>query len=108
MRWDRHQSGRQPFDEREEATLIVNNVESLLRVCSGDPDEVTHVITSCAEVRRQRLEWEGDEDRSRHVLSVSVALGVKGIGNLFGSIPNDDPRYDPDLAATGRARGWSG
>lgn len=105
LRWDRHQSGREPFDEREEATLIANNVESLLRICSGDPDRVTQVITAWAELRRERLEWEGDEDRSRHVAIVWQALGVKGVGNLFGSIPNDDPTYDPDLAAVGRARG---
>jgi predicted nucleic acid-binding Zn-ribbon protein len=105
LRWDRHRSGREPFAEREEATLIANNVESLLRICSGDPDRVTQVITAWAELRRERLEWEGDEDRSRHVVTVWQALGVKGVGNLFGSIPSDDPTYDPDLAAAGRARG---
>jgi hypothetical protein len=42
------------------------------------------------------------------VSSIWLALGVKGVGNLFGSIPNDDPTYDPDLAAEGRARGWRG
>jgi hypothetical protein len=108
LRWDWHLSGRRPFDEREDATLIANNVDSLLRVCSGDPDKVRHVITAWAELRRERLEWEGDEDRSQHVASVWLALGVKGVGNLFGSIPTDDPNYDPDLATAGRARGWRG
>jgi hypothetical protein len=108
LRWDWHLSGRRPFDEREDASLIANNVDSLLRVCSGDRDKVRHVITSWAELRRERLEWEGDEDRSQHVASVWLALGVKGVGNLFGSIPNDDPNYDSDLAAAGRSRGWRG
>jgi hypothetical protein len=106
LRWDWRRSGRKPFDQREDATLIANNIESLLRVCSNDPGEVTQVITSWAEVRQQRLEGGADEDRSRHVASVCRALGVKGVGNLFGSIPNDDPSFDPDLAAAGRARGW--
>lgn len=107
-RWDRHRSGRESFDEGDEAILIANNVESLLRVCSGDPDTVTQVITAWAQLRRERLEWEGDEDRSRHVASVWQALGVKGVGNMIGSIPKDDPTYDPDLAAAGRARGLRG
>ncbi|MDQ4107847.1 MAG: hypothetical protein M3138_03445 [Actinomycetota bacterium] len=108
LRWDWHLSGRTPFDEREDATLIANNVDSLLRVCSGDPDKVRQVITTWAELRRERLDWEGDEDRSQHVAAVWQSLGVKGVGNLFGSIPNDDPNYDPDLAAAGRARSWRG
>jgi hypothetical protein len=33
---------------------------------------------------------------------------VIGVGNPFGTIPNDEPIYDPDLAAEGRARGWRG
>jgi hypothetical protein len=108
LRWDWQLSGRTPVDEREDATLIANNVDSLLRVCSGDPDKVRQVVTAWAELRRERLEWEGDEDRSQHVAAVWQAIGVKGVGNLFGSIPSDDPNYDPDLAAAGRARGWNG
>lgn len=44
----------------------------------SSPEKMTQIITSWAELRRQQLEWEGDEDRSRHVASVSLALGVKG------------------------------
>jgi hypothetical protein len=108
LRWDWHLSGRRPFDEREDATLIANNVDTLLRVCSGDPDKVRQVITAWAKLRRERLEWESDEDRRQHVAVISQTLGVKGVGNLFGSIQNDDPNYDPDLAAAGQARGWRG
>lgn len=70
--------------------------------------KVTEVAAAWAESRRERLDSQGDQGPSQHVMSVWLALGVKGVGNLFGSIPNDDPTYDPDLAAEGRARGWRG
>jgi type II secretory pathway pseudopilin PulG len=108
IRWDWRRSGRRLFDEREGATLVANDIASLLRVCEGDVSKVTEAIAAWAESRQKWLESEGDEDRSRHVSSIWLALGVKGVGNLFGSIPNDDPTYDPDLAAEGRARGWRG
>lgn len=108
VRWGWRLSGRRLFDEREGATLVANDVESLLRVCEGDVGKVTEVVAAWAESRRERLDSQGDQGRSQHVMSVWLALGVKGVGNLFGSIPNDDPTYDPDLAAEGRARGWRG
>jgi hypothetical protein len=108
VRWGWRLSGRRLFDEREGATLVANDVESLLRVCEGDVGKVTEVAAAWAESRRERLDSQGDQGRSQHVMSVWLALGVKGVGNLFGSIPNDDPTYDPDLAAEGRARGWRG
>ena len=108
VRWGWRLSGRRLFDEREGAMLIANDIESLLRVCEGDAGTVTEVIAAWAESRRERLDSQGDQGRSQHVMSVWLALGVKGVGNLFGSIPNDDPTYDPDLAAEGRARGWRG
>jgi hypothetical protein len=108
IRWDWRRSGRRLFDEREGATLVANDIASLLRVCEGEVSKVTEAIAAWAESRQKWLESEGDEDRSRHVSSIWLALGVKGVGNLFGSIPNDDPTYDPDLAAEGRARGWRG
>jgi type II secretory pathway pseudopilin PulG len=108
VRWGWRLSGRRLFDEREGATLVANDIESLLRVCDGDVGKVTEVVAAWAESRRERLDSQGDEGRSQHVMSVWLALGVKGAGNLFGSIPNDDPTYDPDLAAEGRARGWRG
>jgi hypothetical protein len=108
IRWDWRRSGRRLFDEREGATLVANDIASLLRVCEGEVSKVTEAIAAWAESRQKWLESEGDEDRSRHVSSSWLALGVKGVGNLFGSIPNDDPTYDPDLAAEGRARGWRG
>lgn len=106
VRWGWRLSERRLFDEREGATLVANDIESLLRVCDGDVGKVTEVVAAWAESRRERLDSQGDEGRSRHVMSVWLALGVKGVGNLSGSIPNDDPTYDPDLAAEGRARGW--
>jgi hypothetical protein len=108
VRWGWRLSGRRLFDEREGATLVANDVESLLRVCEGDVGKVTEVAAAWAESRRERLDSQGDQGRSQHVMSVWLALGVKGVGNLFGSIPNDDPTYDADLAAEGRARGWRG
>jgi hypothetical protein len=108
VRWGWRLSGRRQFDDREGATLVANDVESLLRVCEGDVGKVTEVVAAWAESRRERLDSQGDQGRSQHVMSVWLALGVKGVGNLFGSIPNDDPTYDPDLAAEGRARGWRG
>ena len=108
VRWGWRLSGRRLFDEREGATLVANDVESLLRVCDGDVGKVTEVVAAWAESRREQLDSQGDQGRSQHVMSVWLALGVKGVGNLFGSIPNDDPTYDPDLAAEGRARGWRG
>ena len=108
VRWGWRLSGRRLFDEREGATLVANDIEGLLRVCDGDVGKVTEVVAAWAESRRERLDSQGDEGRSQHVMSVWLALGVKGVGNLFGSIPNDDPTYDPDLAAEGRARGWRG
>ena len=108
VRWGWRLSGRRLFDEREGATLVANDVESLLRVCEGDVGKVTDVVAAWAESRREQLDSQGDQGRSKHVMSVWLALGVKGVGNLFGSIPNDDPTYDPDLAAEGRARGWRG
>lgn len=108
VRWEWRVSGRRLFDEREGATLVANDVASLLRVCEGDIVRVTEVIAAWAESRRQTLESEGDDDRSRHVMTIWLTLGVKGVGNLFGTIPNVDPTYDPDLAAEGRARGWRG
>ena len=108
VRWGWRLSGRRLFDEREGATLVANDVESLLRVCDGDVGRLTEVVAAWAESRRERLDSQGDQGRSQHVMSVWLALGVKGVGNLFGSIPNDDPTYDPDLAAEGRARGWRG
>jgi hypothetical protein len=108
VRWGWRLSGRRLFDEREGAALIANDIESLLRVCEGDAGTVTEVIAAWAESRRERLDSQGDQGRSQHVMSVWLALGVKGVGNLFGSIPNDDPTYDPDFAAEGRARGWRG
>jgi type II secretory pathway pseudopilin PulG len=108
VRWGWRLSGRRLFDDREGATLVANDVESLLRVCEGDVGKVTEVAAAWAESRRERLDSQGDQGRSQHVMSVWLALGVKGVGNLFGSIPNDDPTYDPDLAAEGRARGWRG
>lgn len=108
VRWGWRLSGRRLFDEREGATLVANDVESLLGVCEGDVGKVTEVVAAWAESRREQLDSQGDQGRSQHVMSVWLALGVKGVGNLFGSIPNDDPTYDPDLAAEGRARGWRG
>jgi hypothetical protein len=108
IRWEWRRSGRRLFDEREGATLVANDIASLLRVCEGEVSKVTEAIAAWAESRQKWLESEGDEDRSRHVSSIWLALGVMGVGNLFGSIPNDDPTYDPDLAAEGRARGWRG
>lgn len=108
VRWGWRLSGRRLFDDREGATLVANDVESLLRVCEGDVGKVTEVAAAWAESRRERLDSQGDQGRSQHVMSVWLALGVKGVGNLFGSIPNEDPTYDPDLAAEGRARGWRG
>lgn len=108
VRWGWRVTGRRLFDEREGATLVANDIESLLRVCEGDVGRVTEVVAAWAESRRESLDSQGDEGRSQHVMSVWLALGVKGVGNLFGSIPNDDPTYDPDLAAEGRARGWRG
>ena len=108
VRWGWRLSGRRLFDDREGATLVANDVESLLRVCEGDVGKLTEVAAAWAESRRERLDSQGDQGRSQHVMSVWLALGVKGVGNLFGSIPNDDPTYDPDLAAEGRARGWRG
>jgi hypothetical protein len=108
IRWDWRRSGRRLFDEREGATLVANDIASLLRVCEGEVSRVTEAIAAWAESRQKWFESEADEDRSRHVSSIWLALGVKGVGNLFGSIPNDDPTYDPDLAAEGRARGWRG
>ncbi len=108
VRWGWRLSGRRLFDDREGATLVANDVESLLRVCEGDVGKVTEVAAAWAESRRERLDSQGDQGRSQHVMSVWLALGVKGVGNLFGSIPKDDPTYDPDLAAEGRARGWRG
>jgi type II secretory pathway pseudopilin PulG len=108
VRWGWRVTGRRLFDEREGATLVANDIEGLLRVCEGDVGKVTEVVAAWAESRRERLDSQGDEGRSQHVMSVWLALGVKGVGNLFGSIPNDDPTYDPDLAAEGRARGWRG
>jgi hypothetical protein len=108
MRWDWRRSGRRLFDEREGATLVANDIASLLPVCEGDVSKVTEAIAAWAESRQKWFESEGDEERSRHVSSIWLALGVKGVGNLFGSMPNDDPTYDPDLAAEGRARGWRG
>jgi type II secretory pathway pseudopilin PulG len=108
VRWGWRLSGRRLFDEREGATLVANDVESLLAICEGDVGTVTEVIAAWAESRREQLDSQGDQGRSQHVMSVWLALGVKGVGNLFGSIPNDDPTYDPDLAAEGRARGWRG
>jgi hypothetical protein len=108
VRWGWRLSGRRLFDEREGATLVANDIESLLRVCEGDVGTVTEVVAAWAESRREQLDSQGDQGRSQHVVSVWLALGVKGVGNLFGSIPIDDPTYDPDLAAEGRARGWRG
>jgi type II secretory pathway pseudopilin PulG len=108
VRWGWRLSGRRLFDEREGATLVANDIESLLRVCDGDVAKVTEVAAAWAESRREQLDSQGDQGRSQHVMSVWLALGVTGVGNLFGSIPNDDPTYDPDLAAEGRARGWRG
>jgi hypothetical protein len=108
VRWGWRLSGRRLFDDREGATLVANDVQSLLRVCEGDVSKVTEVAAAWAESRRERLDSQGDQGRSQHVMSVWLALGVKGVGNLFGSIPNGDPTYDPDLAAEGRARGWRG
>ena len=108
VRWEWRLSGRKLFDEREGATLVANDVESLLRVCEGDVGKVSEVVAAWAESRRERLESEGDEGRSRHIVSIWLSIGVKGVGNLFGTIPNDEPIYDPDLAAEGRARGWRG
>jgi type II secretory pathway pseudopilin PulG len=108
VRWGWRLSGRRLFDEREGATLVANDIEGLLRVCDGDVGKVTEVVAAWAESRREQLDSQGDQGRSQHVMSVWLALGVTGVGNLFGSIPNDDPTYDPDLAAEGRARGWRG
>jgi hypothetical protein len=33
-------------------------------------------------------------------------VGINGIGNLFGFIPDQAPAFDPELASEGRKKGW--
>jgi hypothetical protein len=103
--WNGRQEGIQPFEGREAARMTANNVATLLDLC-GDPDRVMQAVQEWAEARQSDLEASGDEKRSSHVAGLWLTIGLNGVGNLFGYVPEDALSYDLLLADEGRARGW--
>jgi len=103
--------------EREgaEAAAMFNSpdlpgiVQDLLTLCSNDIGVVMEALGAWPQHVDEHLEDEvsdGGTDRIGEAILLHISIGIDGIGNLFGYLPDTSSAYDSDLAAEGRRRGW--
>jgi hypothetical protein len=102
----RKELGEEAAKQAHPPVGVVDIVERLMTICGNDPNDVIAALGAWRESREERFEKAGDEDRALHVGGTFLAVGLNGVGNLFGAIPPNAPSFDPELAAAGRERGW--
>jgi hypothetical protein len=87
---------------------IAGFVADLLGMCGDSIDVVLETTGEWFRIIDERWgDAEGEEgDRGTQAAGLYVAIGLTGIGNLYGYIPESAPSFDPELAAEGRRRGW--
>ena len=70
-------------------------VERLLAIYGGDPESVVAV---CSDWFESRAAGRTEEDDDRVFLAgvVHRSIGLVGVGNLFGRIPEDSHSYVPE------------
>jgi hypothetical protein len=104
--WEWRQAVEREGEEAANAQFaqmsVTSQVAALMDICRNNQEVVIEVISNWADSRMEQYE----EDRAGHVWGMVMALQVKGIGNLFGAIPEESPAYDAILASDGRALGW--
>jgi hypothetical protein len=67
-------------------------VEELLPLVGNDVAEVMEALEGWHESRVREYERTGDEERAGLVRGLYMAVGINGIGNLFGFIPDKHRR----------------
>jgi hypothetical protein len=81
-------------------------IAELLPLVDNDVGELTDALADWYESRLPPYEETGDEYRASHIRGLYMAVGINGVGNFFGFIPEQAPAFDAGLASEGRARGW--
>lgn len=89
-----------PPDPTEDA------VSTMMEMAGEDLDALMQVLQVWKDTRAEMYEERGDDIRAGHVTGMYMAVGLNGIGNLFGAIPPEAPAYDAHLAGEGVRRGW--
>jgi hypothetical protein len=100
------EQGEEAASRRYPQRSTVDIIAELLPLVDNDVGELTDALADWYDSRLPPYEETGDEDRASHIRGLYMAVGINGLGNLFGFIPEQAPAFDAGLASEGRARGW--
>ena len=86
-------------------------IAQLLPSCDNDPNTLLEVMEAWSDVRSEKFEEAGDQDRSFHVAGIYLSAGLpRGSGNLFAVHPPEGagayvtPSTSPTRGLEPRAR----